>query len=589
MVLIPYKIQRKGKQYCVVKEDSGASVGCHPSQAEAMKHMKALYAKVPDAKKYSVDDLTLQLGEIITAALPEVPSNAAPIRLYFQEGEKTPDGRIIDPNAVNFDRSPPFPIRLQTRAPEGGGHAGAEVCGVINAIARDGLTIICDGHLDLNQVAGQQAYGLIYARTMQTWSPDMGDAVVDVEGGYDLPSPQGGPGEIAHVVSATFLGATLVALPALASAVVELLNEDGSILISAPHRNSQSLTISACAGPVAPPAAFFAKQDLPELQRWVAVTADGHVYGHSAGRGECHIGYFDKCVTIDMIADVSGGPDAFGYAMPGHVIAADGSKIPTGPLPIKGGHAGRGLDWKNALSHYDDPSAAVADVCYYVDSFGIQFSGALRPDATEAQIHALRASGVSLDAREIDGQLRYLATCCVNTPGFPKMAIRASGDDILTLVAAGGPPQAATDDCGCGNSTGDDMEDETRELMDRIEALTTKVDEMTTMFEEEFATIKIPDGAMRIGGWRWSDGEKAHAASVVLPKILSGWRWSSDTEAMSSLTKLLGGWRWSTGDSRQEAAASLGKLLGGWRWAAGEEASIASKLLSGWRWSTKGD
>jgi hypothetical protein len=494
---MPYSIKREGGKYCVVKKTTGAKVACHPTQAEAMKHMRALLSKVPDAKKYSLAEMTLQLAGLraaapdapgapvllpeLVAAPPAIESNTAPIRLYFQEGERTPDGRIIDPNAVNFNRPPPFAIRLQTRQPESGGHAGAEVCGVITRITRDGLTIVCDGVLDLNTPAGLQAYQLISARTMQTWSPDLGDAVVDIEENYadEDPNIESGLDQVAHFVRATFLGATLVAMPALASAVVELLSEDGSILVPAPSRtvepadpvavstdpdddkhitdrqDHQPFQVSACAGPAAPPSSFFAKQPLTELQRWTEITPEGHVYGHSAGRDECHIGYFDQCVTIDMIADVN-GEGSFEYAMPGHVVTAEGTKIATGPIALKGGHADKGLSWRRAISHYDDPSAVIADVCYYVDDYGIQFSGALRPGVTADQVHALRASGVSLDAREIDGKLRYLATCCVNTPGFPKAQARlvasADGDTTISaVIALGGPPVSvqSDDDCGC--------------------------------------------------------------------------------------------------------------------------------------------
>lgn len=713
---MPYGLKKSGSKWCVFKQakpgdKSGPNVpgGCHAKRDDAVKHLRALYSNVADAKKgdhsmKSIETMTFELSalskevndslelqamdvqleelraEAAKAAIPSfhqfevsatqaipngvtihaqnvhfgspstsVPTSTendkfSPIRLYFREGEKTPDGRVIDPNAVNFDRQPPYSIRLQTTQPESGGHAGAVVCGVITKIARDGTTIVADGFLDLTQPAGQQAFDLITNRTMQTWSPDLGDAVIDIERNTTDEDPNEAThlAELAHVVSATFLGATMVSMPALASAVVELLDHSGNITVPAPdratlitdpvgvstdpeeskqvidrqdtsrfaetaeetfalhrHKNKPSdvknhlkmmhgmfipsdlepdskdpneknepsedamhedhaalhdgdignmplqayaaedgyaldLTIeemktrtfptdvrkkaaksgtalpdgsfpipdvdalkrairaigrakdpaaakahikkraktlnqsklipsdwsldleviSACAASEAPPAEFFTDPRLTELQRWVTVTPEGRVFGHSAGKDECHIGYFDRCVTIDMIEDYNGTGN-FEYAMPGYVITAEGTKVATGPIAVKGGHAAKGLRWQEALSHYDDPSSAVADVVYGRDEFGIWFSGAIRPHATTEQVHMLRASGVSLDAREINGQLRYLATCSVNTPGFPKATARiiASGDSeeprVLALVGGSPSPSYEDEDCGC--------------------------------------------------------------------------------------------------------------------------------------------
>lgn len=41
---MPYKIQPKGNQFCVVKSDDGKQIACHPDKPAAVKQMKALYA-----------------------------------------------------------------------------------------------------------------------------------------------------------------------------------------------------------------------------------------------------------------------------------------------------------------------------------------------------------------------------------------------------------------------------------------------------------------------------------------------------------------------------------------------------------------
>ena len=47
---MPWKIRKRGGEYCVIKEDSGETEGCHATRNEAERHMAALYANEPGAK-----------------------------------------------------------------------------------------------------------------------------------------------------------------------------------------------------------------------------------------------------------------------------------------------------------------------------------------------------------------------------------------------------------------------------------------------------------------------------------------------------------------------------------------------------------
>lgn len=507
---MPWFLKGDGKgKTCVVKGTTnkpGEVLKCYSDRAAAEKYLRALYK---NAKDYS---------PVIAAFLTDEPQYAF-ARFFAKEGERTADGRVIDPHAVNFNRPPPLPIRLQLTQPESGGHAGATVCGVVTKVTRDGLVLVMDGFFDLGSEAGREALRLSTPGPngeppiLQTWSPDLGDVIADLE--VNAEDEDGQPqDELLHVVSGTMLGATICAVPALGSAVFEILDQHGNVLVPAPSRSGpeqlpaqerhtpalegqggnvidvkvpmmSSVTtsnstvfpirewteeeiaaakrriegVTACGGPDAPPASFFANpypDDHAEVERWTSITSDGHVYGFAAGRGECHIGYLDRCITIDDIWDYANDGD-YAYAMGnGHVVSREGTSIGTGPIAIKGGHADKSLGWQKALAHYDDPSTVVADVCYYSHPLGIVFSGALRPTATKDMVYTLRASGVSLDARPIEGRLRYLATCCVNTGGLPKVSMRlaasAEGEEpeILALIGAGGPPIGIeTDDCLC--------------------------------------------------------------------------------------------------------------------------------------------
>lgn len=472
-------------------------------------------------------------------------------RLYFQEGEQTADGRVIDPNATNFNRPPPLPLRIQLQSAESGGHAGAIICGVIDTLARDGTVIIAEGRIDLGSPAGVEAERLIREGIMATWSPDLGDATVDIEENY-LDEDGSTPQEVlAHFVKATLLGGTLVAMPALASAVVELLNEDGVVLVAAPQRKGPEAeavgvstdpndnkaivervaasgggsagggvtiigdsgrelfipatngtvtvnggwttsinanlpnipdisNVSACAGPSAPPSAYFSNPNLPSPQRFITVTAEGRVFGHLACFGECHIGYRDVCIEPPR-----GG--SYSYFHVGQVRTLEDTLIATGPLTLRGGHASRSSTASQAQAHYDDTDSAVADVVLGEDEFGIWFSGSLRPTITDSQLRTFRASGVSADWRKIGDALELIGACSVNTPGFPKVRLVASGEDssgeIVALVAAGGAPLPAID------IVVNDATEDNSELAAKVDRLLSLV-ENSSLMDEAFAKLE---------------------------------------------------------------------------------------------------
>lgn len=491
MVTIPWFIARKDGKHCVTKGTKEAPEGvvaCHPTHQQATAHMRALYRNVNENSTTVMGTSDLQ---VITGPDEEKTGAAASrVRLYFREGERTSDRRVLDPHAINFNRLPPLPIRLQTTQPESGGHAGAEVCGVIDQITRDGLVIVCDGRLDLGSPAGQEASRLITSGILQTWSPDVGDVVKDME--ILAEDEDGIPQDfVEHVVEGELLGATIVALPALDSAVIELLDDSGNVIRPAPSRSGPPATdamtrtddpvphetvdevaesaelpirhspVIACSGPANPPASFFSDPHLPDLQRYITITADGRVYGHLAGWGECHIGHTGVCIEPPR-------EDNYSYFHIGQVRTADGTLVATGPIALRGGHAELSATPTQAQSHYDDTDKAVMDVAVGPDPHGIWFSGSLRPDTTEEAVRRIMASGVSGDWREIDGSLRLIGICSVNTPGFPKVRLAASADTprVTALVAAGGRPQSSPD-CGCGSD----------DLTEQVAALTRVVEE----------------------------------------------------------------------------------------------------------------
>ena len=160
------------------------------------------------------------------------------------------------------------------------------------------------------------------------------------------------------------------------------------------------------------------------------VTEEGEVFGYLAPWGVCHIGQRGKCVTAPHSA-----VDYAHFKRGQHVITAEGESVRVGVLTANTGHADLHLNANASMAHYDNTAFQAADVVIGEDEFGIWYHGALRPDATEAQVRMLRASALSGDWREIGGNLELVAALAVNQPGFP-MAITAHGA-VRSLTAAG--------------------------------------------------------------------------------------------------------------------------------------------------------
>lgn len=174
----------------------------------------------------------------------------------------------------------------------------------------------------------------------------------------------------------------------------------------------------------------------PQLDRptGVTITEEGRVYGHVAAWGVCHIGMQGACTTAPhSITD-------YAYFATGTVVTDEGT-VNVGQITMgNGGHAGDRMSAKATAAHYDRTSAAVADIAVGEDDFGIWFAGAMRPSATEQQIHDLRASGrLSGDWRLLHNNLELVAALAVNVPGFPipHTSLAASAYGQLSLVAAG--------------------------------------------------------------------------------------------------------------------------------------------------------
>lgn len=240
--------------------------------------------------------------------------------------------------------------------------------------------------------------------------------------------------------------ATGVSVPAFAEALIDIVTAPATETadeaevetpeVEAETPEPEDLALVAAAAPVTPPADWFTDPGLTGPTP-LTVTADGRVFGHAATFDQCHIAS-PAGEGVCVLAPRS----RMNYAKfhLGSVLTDDGESISVGKITMGTGHAGARLRTAAATAHYDDTGTAVADVRAGEDQFGIWLAGALRPDVTDEQVRALRASPISGDWRKENGNLELVAALAVNVPGFPVIprpaGLVASGA-LQSLVATG--------------------------------------------------------------------------------------------------------------------------------------------------------
>lgn len=384
--------------------------------------------------------------------------------IIWPEGVQSGDRRGIEAGATTW-RDLPLPLMAQdAQAPQ---HDGAVRVGRIDTLERDETTYAVPvmryaGRWDTNPTALETARQVDNG-VVRGISTD-GDAVtveMRASNGQTLdPMVDDFPADgvvIEVATAARVSGGTVCSVPAFHQAYIANgtladrtdpepgWNEDGTPkdnVLPTPAADEEPVLVASAwslvaAAPLLQPAdAFQRPEALDEYADGtpLTVTDDGHVYGHLAVWGICHIGVDGLCQEPPVSAT------NYAYFATGSVATDDGLYMPTGPLVMGTGHASLRLGHRPAAAHYDNTGTAVADVTMGQDHIGIWFSGMIRPGTTPEQIYALRASGkVSGDWRKIAGGLELVAALVVNTPGFsiPRPALAASGTSATAMVAAG--------------------------------------------------------------------------------------------------------------------------------------------------------
>ncbi len=213
-------------------------------------------------------------------------------------------------------------------------------------------------------------------------------------------------------------------------------NRGRHALMAAGGQPANIITITAAGGSSSPittyDPALFTNPGFTRVSPLRIDRATGHVSGHLAAWGVCHIGIQGACVEPPRSLS------SYANFLKGIVPTTSGEQS-VGCLTYGIGHANPNLRAAAATAHYDKPDAVWAYVNIGEDAHGIWFSGVLRPGVTEEMLADIQAIGsLSGDWRAIGRYgLDLVAAVSVNTPGY---ALAASGGVQTTVLAAGYVP-----------------------------------------------------------------------------------------------------------------------------------------------------
>jgi hypothetical protein len=432
----------RAKGYCQLrhKEATGIYTGDrnNPGNDFASKVIEAssLVARAAEARE--------KFGLVASVSTTGARFN---IPLVIPENLESGDGRKFKPEAIEI-RELPLPLMWQIKT--GDGHAGSVVVGRIDHMERTENGIgNAYGVFDTGAY-GREAERLVRNGFIRGVSADL-DKFEAKEEDYEKDDEESSEkdNEIGKqkltINHARVMAVTIVAKPAFQECSIyieqdysteqedEVIPKDGIYEESVDSFiGAEALLASGFLSseiPVVPPQEWF---ENPKLTKPTPLTVDpsGRIYGHIAAWHVNHIG-------MPRSTRPPRSRSKYAYFHTGVVRTDAGKDMPVGQLTLAGGHADLHASAAQAAKHYDDTASAIADVYAGEDEFGIWVSGSLRPDASEMQIRALRASAPSGDWRPINGSLELVAVCQVNVPGFPIARALVASGKIMALVAAG--------------------------------------------------------------------------------------------------------------------------------------------------------
>ncbi len=379
------------------------------------------------------------------------------------EGEATSDGRYMLPGSISW-RDLPLTLMAQTVTDDG--HDGAFVAGRIDKINRsssdidgqplpDGTkSVRGSGAFDMGGENGAEIARLVADETLRGVSVDLGVldwAFRDPDTGEiiepaDLTEAQMERafwGELQYAVrKAELMAATVCPTPAFANAKIAVTASGRPVvrLAGTFELDTRDAVLVAAAAPVAPPRDWFFTGE-PDGPVPLTITDTGHVYGHIAAWGACHVGKPGQCFQPPS------SPSGYAYFNLTEILCGDGSTVTCGQVTIGTDHAPLAASWREVKAHYEQTGRCIADVRASDGKHGIWVAGALRPHVTDEERREIMGAKPSGDWRQITpgGPLELVGTLQVNHPGFPvprpQLALAASAaspdGEPVALIAAG--------------------------------------------------------------------------------------------------------------------------------------------------------
>jgi hypothetical protein len=403
--------------------------------SQGMVEKSAMSARITDAKE--------RMAIVAGASPVEAQGSGFTIPLVLPENLESGDGRKFDADSVTI-RELPLPLMWQIKT--GNGHQGSVVVGRIDYMERiEGGIGNATGVFDTGAY-GREAERLVRNGFLRGVSADL-DQFEAKE--VDSENSEDDDNEVEKskltINKARVMAVTIVPKPAFQECTIalssygtadqedQMIPEDG-IYEETVDAEGELLAVTASGFlsqeiPSTPPSEWFSD---PQLGKPTPITVgeDGRIFGHIAAWHVNHIG-------MPRATKPPRSKSKYAYFHTGVCRTDNGSDVPVGQLTLAGGHAPLDADAASAARHYDDTASAIADVHAGEDAHGIWVAGSLRPNATEGQIRALRASAPSGDWRPINGSLELVAVCQVNVPGFPIARAMVASGKVLALVAAG--------------------------------------------------------------------------------------------------------------------------------------------------------
>lgn len=379
-----------------------------------------------------------EIEDFATARKPEGMLTAVHFTPMMHLNKRTPDGRLIKADGFSTREFPlPFHAMFENTMM---GHMGSVPVGRLDKINVQANATPVEGwgwYADTPE--GQKAAFLMQTKMVRGNSVDLSSNK------YDISISKDGQLQIDFITS-VLKGTTQVSYPAFPDAKGKMSDDLAAAMaiavpllpdvIEAHFGDSWEIGLDAefAAGPPIPTynAAHFRDPKLTGPTP-LSVSRDGHLKGHLALWGECHIGVEGRCITPPRSRS--------NYANFAKHLAHldDGTDCYVGSLVLGGGHSPGHYSWEEANEYYGNACRAWANVAIGEDQFGIWISGAPRDSATPADIEDGCMAAVSGHWKKRNGAMELFAILSVNAEGYPVPRPKAYAEmsEILDLCAAG--------------------------------------------------------------------------------------------------------------------------------------------------------